>query len=152
MSAAQQVRLILVRLLLPRRLPLLLVVVLISQEEMVFKVTELPMWLRDTQESQEQSEAEPESEPTSGSRGDGKLPGGRRPASTVHPRSTTPSLPRQLLWGHVSWARSYTSCCLPATGLGPKLVQSMFVDRSLSSPIWLATENLGQAWGLERAP
>lgn len=100
---------------------------------------------RDTQESQEQSEADPESEPTSGSRGDGKLPGGQRPASPVHTHITTPSLSQQLLLGHVSWTRRYASCCLPTAGLGPKLVQSMFVDRSLSSPIWLATENLGQA-------
>lgn len=38
---AQQVQLILVWVLRPRRRPLLLVVVLISQQEMVFKVTEL---------------------------------------------------------------------------------------------------------------
>ena len=41
---------------------------------------------------------------------------------------------------------------LSARGLGPKLVQSMFVDQSMASPIWLATGNLGQGWGLERIP
>lgn len=39
----QQVQLILACLLLPRRPLLLLVLVLISQQEMVLKVTELPM-------------------------------------------------------------------------------------------------------------
>ena len=58
----QQVQLILVCLLLPQWLLLLLVVVLISQQEMSFKVTELPMLLRDKQEGQEWSAAELESE------------------------------------------------------------------------------------------
>lgn len=62
MPCPQQVQLILVHLLLPRWLLLLLVVVLISQKEMVSKVTGLPMLLRDKQEGQERSEAELESE------------------------------------------------------------------------------------------
>lgn len=151
-SYPQQVQLILAGLLLPRRLLLLLVVVLISQQEMVFKVTELPMLQRDKQEGQEQSEAELESEPTFVSQGDCKLPGGRRYTSSFYTHGTIRPFSRQLFFGHVSWARPCASCCLPTTGLGPKLVQSMFADQSLSSPVWLATENLGQAWGLERAP
>lgn len=50
--------------------------------------------------------------------------------------------------GHISRVRR----CLHTTGLGPKLVQSMFVNQSLASPIWLATGNLGQEWGLEPSP
>ena len=83
MLGPQQVQLILVCLLLPRWLLLLLVVVLISQQEMIFKVTELPMLLRDKQEGQERSEAELESE-TQCIPVRLKAPGGRGHGSNVH--------------------------------------------------------------------
>lgn len=144
----QQVQLILVCLLLPRWLLLLLVVVLISQQEMVFKVTELPMLLRDKQEGQERSEAELESE-TQRIPGRPKAPGGRGHGSNVHTHDSIHSFSLLLIfWTHLMGQA--LGQVPSARGLGPKLVQSMFVDQSMASPIWLATGNLGQGWGLER--
>ena len=101
---SQQVQLILVCLLLPRWLLLLLVVVLISQQEMSFKVTELPMLLRDQQEGQERSAAELESEAQRAPVRP-KAPGGQGHTSHVHTHDFIPCFSPQLIFGHISWAR-----------------------------------------------
>lgn len=101
---SQQVQLILVCLLLPRWLLLLLVVVLISQQEMSFKVTELPMLLRDKQEGQERSAAELESEAQRAPVRP-KAPGGQGHTSHVHTHDFIPCFSPQLIFGHISWAR-----------------------------------------------
>ena len=100
----QQVQLILACLLLPRWLLLLLVVVLISQQEMSFKVTELPMLLRDKQEGQERSAAELESE-TQHVPVRLKPPGGQGHTSHIRAHDSIPRFSRQLIFGHISWAR-----------------------------------------------
>lgn len=158
MLGPQQVQLILVCLFLPRWLLLLLVVVLISQQEMIFKVTELPMLLRDKQEGQEQSEAELESEPTllshpmCPSETVSSLGAGNMSATFTFTTAPILSLSRYF-FGCILWARHQAgTCCLSTTGLGPKLAQSMFVDQSLASPLCLATGNLGQGWGFGRVP
>lgn len=99
----QQVQLILVCLLLPQWLLLLLVVVLISQQEMSFKVTELPMLLRDKQEGQERSAAELESE-TQHVPVRQKAPGGQGHTSHIHTHDSIPCFSTQLIFGHNSWA------------------------------------------------
>lgn len=70
---------------------------------MSFKVTELPMLLRDKQEGQERSAAELESE-TQHVPVRQKAPGGQGHTSHIHTHDSIPCFSTQLIFGHNSWA------------------------------------------------
>lgn len=55
-----------------------------------------------------------------------------------HSQTIVPSRSSHFL-GHISWVRH----CLPTAGLDPTLVQSLFVNQSSASAIWLAMGDLG---------